>query len=82
MKDKNNVKRGVQRRDLIKGAATAGLIAASGTHALVHADKAKALRSDSIQRENAKKGTRDWLLTKTRTVHGKHNRILDNWRCR
>lgn len=82
MKDKNNVKRGVQRRDLIKGAATAGLIAASGTHALVHADKTKALRSDSIQRENAKKGTRDWLLTKTRTVPGKINRILDNGRCR
>ena len=37
--------------------------------------------SDLIQRENAKPGTRDWLLTKTRTVPGKINDILDNGRC-
>ena len=86
MKDKNNSKHSnseydVRRRDVIKGAATAGLIAATGTHALVYADKTKASRSDLIQRENAKKGTRDWLLTKTRTVPGKINKILDNGRC-
>jgi hypothetical protein len=66
---------------VIKGAATAGLIAATGTHSFVYADKTKAPRSDLIQRENAKKGTRDWLLTKTRTVPGKINKILDNGRC-
>ena len=36
---------------------------------------------DLIQRENAEPGTRDWLLTKTRTVPGKINKILDNGRC-
>lgn len=36
---------------------------------------------DLIRRENAKPGTRDWLLTKTRTVPGKINNILNNGRC-
>ncbi len=56
---------GLRRRDVIKGAAAAGLIAATGTHALVNAAESKAARSDLIKRENAKPGTRDWLLTNT-----------------
>ncbi len=78
MKDRNNSERTVQRRDVIKGAAAAGLIAATGTHALVHAAESRSVRSDLIQRENAKPGTRDWMLTKTLTVPGKINKILDN----
>ena len=71
---------GLHRREVIKGAAAAGLVAATGTHPLVHAAASKAARSDLIKRENAKPGTRDWLLTKTRTVPGKINKILDNGR--
>ena len=64
----NERSEGLRRREVIKGAAAAGLIATTGTHALVHAAESKAARSDLIKRENAKSGTRDWLLTKTRTV--------------
>ena len=67
MADKHDSKQAVGRRDVIKGAAAAGLVAAAGTHALVHAADSQASRSNLIQRENAKRGTRDWLLTKTRT---------------
>ena len=67
MNDRDNSDRTVGRREVIKGAAAAGLIAATGTHALVHAAESKAARSDLIKHENAKPGTRDWLLTKTRT---------------
>ncbi len=80
MKDRNNSERTVGRREVIKGAATAGLIAASGTHSLAFAAQPKSVSSDLIQRENAKSGTRDWLLTKTRTVPGKVNGILANGR--
>ena len=71
---------GLHRREVIKGAAAAGLIAATGTHALVNAAESKAARSDLIKRENAKPGTRDWLLTRTRTAPGKINSILLNGR--
>ena len=79
--DKRNSDRSVGRREVIKGAASAGLIAATSSHALVYADERNASRSDLIQRENAKQGTRNWLLTKTQTVPGKINKILDNGRC-
>jgi len=71
---------GLRRREVIKGAAAAGLIAAAGTHTLVNAAVSTAASSDLIKRENTKPGTRDWLLTKTRTVPGKINKILDNGR--
>ncbi|MCP4506233.1 MAG: hypothetical protein GY826_07535, partial [Fuerstiella sp.] len=76
----NNSGRNVGRREVIKGAAAAGLIAASGTHALAYANKSKASRSDLIRRENARPGSRNWLLTKTRTLPGKINSILLNGR--
>ena len=38
---------------MIKNAATAGLIAATGTHALARAAENQAARGDLIQRENA-----------------------------
>ncbi len=80
MKERKNSEYAVQRRDVIKGAATAGLIAATGTHGLVSAAESKAARSDFIERENAKPGTRDWRLTKTRTLPGKINPNLLNGR--
>ncbi len=76
----NEHNKGVRRREVIKGAAAAGLIAATGTHALAFAAQSKSASSDLIKRENAKPGTRDWLLTKTRTVPGKINKILLNGR--
>lgn len=80
MKDKDNSELAVGRREVIKGAA-AGLIAATGTQALVHAAEIKSAGSDLIKRENARPGTRDWLLTKTRTLPGKINKHLLNGRC-
>lgn len=82
----NERREGVRRREVIKGAAAAGLIAATGTQALVNAVEAssasKPVSQNLIQRENAKPGTRDWMLTQTRTMLGKINRILYNGRCK
>jgi len=72
----------VNRRDLLKGAAVAGLGIATGAYGAPKnlGKPSKSPKSDLIQRENAKLGTRDWLLTKTRTVPGKINNILLNGR--
>jgi hypothetical protein len=80
MKNKKDLGQTVGRREVIKGAAAAGLVAATGTHRFVHSAETHTAGRDLIQRENAKPGTRDWLLTKTRTVPGKINKILDNGR--
>jgi hypothetical protein len=61
----NERSEGLRRREVIKGAAAAGLIAATGTHPLAYAAESKLPRRDSIKRENAKPGTRDWRLTNT-----------------
>ncbi len=85
MNSRNNLEHTVQRRDIIKGVAAAGLVAATGAHALVSAaevaQETKPSSQNLIQRENANPGTRDWMLTKTRTLPGKINKILDNGRC-
>ena len=60
----NEYREGLRRRDVIKGAATAGIGIAAGAHTLVRAAE-EAASQNLIQRENAKAGTRDWLLTKT-----------------
>ena len=59
----------VNRRDLLKGAAVAGLGIATGAFAAPKdsGKPSKSPKRDLIRRENAKPGTRDWLLTKTRT---------------
>lgn len=54
MKDKNDSKRTLGRREVIKGAATAGLITATGMQPLVYAGETKPARRDMIRRENAK----------------------------
>ena len=71
MNESNDHSERLSRRDLIKGAAAAALGFAASTHRRAQAaEDSPTLDSasrDLIQRENAKPGTRDWLLTKTRT---------------
>lgn len=61
---------GVRRREVIKGAAVAGL-GIAGANLLPNVSQAapakKSISQSLIREENAKPGTRDWLLTKTRT---------------
>lgn len=72
---------GLSRRDALKSTAAASLGVASGAFGLPQAGKAPGIsRKDYIREENSKKGTRDWRLTKTKTVPGKINKILDNGR--
>lgn len=62
----------ISRRDLLKGALGAGAAAALAGCASVGKSsgstthKSSVHRTDLIQRENQKRGTRDWLLTNTR----------------
>ncbi len=77
MNDSNESKRRIHRRDMIKGTAAAGLAISVGVEGVF----AAAASDNPIRRENAKPGTRDWMLTKTRTVPGKINNILLNGRC-
>ena len=74
--------RRIHRRDLNKGAATAGLALTAGALGIPKDFGQSSVSNDLIQAENAKPGTRDWLLTKTHTVPGKINKILDNGRCK
>ena len=59
----------LKRRDLIKGVAATSLGLAAGTFAAPqlygNSNVAKSKRRNRIQLENAERGTRDWLLTKT-----------------
>ena len=81
MKNSENSKSTVGRRDAIKGVAATGLVAATGAHRFVHSAENHTAGRDAILRENAEKGTRDWMLTKTRQLPGKINKILNNGRC-
>lgn len=74
MNERDPSKTDVGRRKVIKGTAAAGLMAATGISPLVYAGASSVARPDLITSENAKPGTRDWLLTKTKTVPGKINR--------
>ena len=82
MNERDSSKTDVGRRKVIKGTAAAGLMAATGISPLVYAGASSVARPDLITSENAKPGTREWLLTKTKTVPGKINRNLFNGRCR
>src|SRR6266516_2210427 len=63
---------GITRRDLLKGVAGLGAMAALSSCAYIEKDsggvtrKSVAGQKDLIRRENEKPGTRDWLLTNTR----------------
>ena len=60
---------GLNRRDLIKGVAATSLGLAAGTFGAPqlygNSNVSKSKRRNRIQLENAERGTRDWLLTKT-----------------
>ncbi|MCH2506480.1 MAG: twin-arginine translocation signal domain-containing protein, partial [Dehalococcoidia bacterium] len=63
MKDSNDSTRRINRRGMIKGTAAAGLALTVG----VEGAFAAPAPDNPIRKEHAKPGTRDWLLTKTRT---------------
>ena len=79
MKKPHSSQSKVQRRDVLKGAAGAGVTLAAGSYATL--PLLAAGHSDLIRKENEKPGTRDWQLTKTRQLPGKINKILPNGRC-
>ncbi len=60
---------GLNRRDLIKGVAATSLGLAAGTFGVPplygNSNVSKSKRRNRIQLENAERGTRDWMLTKT-----------------
>ena len=60
---------GLNRRDLIKGVAATSLGLAAGTFGAPqlygNSNVSKSKRRNRIQLENAERGTRDWMLTKT-----------------
>ena len=61
MKNSNDSKRGMHRRDVIKGTAAAGLAFTVGVEGAFAASGG----DNPIRQENLKPGTRDWMLTKT-----------------
>ena len=63
MKNPSNPKHGIHRRDLLKGISAAGLGLASGAIGIPKALGQSTVPKNPIQIENAKPGTRDWLLT-------------------
>ncbi|MBK1877459.1 N,N-dimethylformamidase beta subunit family domain-containing protein [Pelagicoccus mobilis] len=81
----NDLRGGIHRRDLIKGVTAAGLGLVAGglssSLAFAQSNVSSSMRRNLIQVENAKPGTRDWQLTKTRQLPGKINKNLDNGRC-
>ena len=85
MNQPQDPKGGIPRRDLIKGVTAASLGFAAGSigipNSLGNTEVSSASRQNLIQIENAKPGTRDWQLTKTRQLPGKINKILNNGRC-
>lgn len=65
MKDSNDSRHSIHRRDFIKGGTTIGLGLASGVLGIPKTFGQASVEENAIQRENAKPGTRDWLLTNT-----------------
>jgi hypothetical protein len=63
MEDSNNPKHGIHRRDLLKGVTAAGLGLATGALNAPNIFGQSSVKKNSIQIENAKPGTRDWLIT-------------------
>ena len=80
MKDLNISRQGIHRRDFIKGGAAVSIGLASGALGVLNSCGQSAEKRNAIQLENAKPGTRDWQLTKTRQLPGKINPNLANGR--
>jgi hypothetical protein len=79
MKKPHSSQSKIQRRDVLKGAAAAGVSLAAGSYAAP--PLLAAGQSDIIRKENEKPGTRDWQLTKTRQLPGMINKNLPDGRC-
>ena len=69
MKDRKNSKRGLHRRDMLKGTAAAGFGLSSGILGLPKTFGQTSEGKNRIQLENAKPGTRGWMLTKRTLPH-------------
>ena len=85
MKESNESKPGLNRRDALKGMTAVSLALATGAYGAPEksapSSRSSAPGRDLIRRENQKTGTRDWQLTKTRQLPGKINPHLTNGRC-
>ena len=77
-KDASDSKHSIHRRDFIKGGAALSLGLASGALGVLNSCGQPPEKRNAIQLENAKPGTRDWQLTKTRQLPGKINPNLTN----
>src|SRR2546426_3442963 len=73
-KAKNSNSHHPHRRDLLKGAAGAGLAAAFGPLGSTGLAKLTSVRRDLIPTENEKPGTSDWLVTHSRIDPKNHYR--------
>jgi hypothetical protein len=67
----------LSRRDLLKSAAAVGLAFTAGVGRAPQASAADPNGDNPIRKENAKPGTRDWLLTKTDVTK---NEPVELWR--
>lgn len=81
MSDSSNPNRHIHRRDLLKGVTVAGLGLATGaiapSGAFAQSSVSKKGKRNPIQKENAKPGTRDWMLSKVDVVM---NEPVELWR--
>jgi hypothetical protein len=76
-----NELKNLNRRDALKGIAATSLGLASGALGVPKAFGQPSTGGNMIALENAKPGTRDWQLTKTRQLPGMINPHLTNGRC-
>jgi len=81
MNESNDPMRGIHRRDLIKGVTAAGFGLAAGglgpSSVFAQASVSKKGKPNRIQKENAKPGTKDWMLSKVDVVM---NEPVELWR--
>ncbi len=70
--DRPDGERRLGRREVLKGAIGAGVIASLGFDPAVAPPAPSSSRSDLIRRENERPGTTDWQLTYTRVDRGGH----------
>ena len=78
--DKHNEQHSeLSRREFLKGAAAAGLAFTAGVESVSRGMAAVPVGDNPVRRENAKPGTRDWLLTK---IDITNDEPVELWRSR
>ncbi|HIL72553.1 MAG TPA: twin-arginine translocation signal domain-containing protein, partial [Verrucomicrobia bacterium] len=65
MNESENPNSRLNRRDLVKGVAAAGVALTVGIDGIPRTAAAAPAADNRITKENARPGTRDWMLTKT-----------------